>query len=110
MKKKASVKKTAVIEEPKPEQPVVTAKDADKVELKLNGIIWNKDRPLAIINSTVVGIGSRITDRKIVAISAERVQLQYDNKKEETLQITPKISFTVAGQTPSTNPIPGAEQ
>ncbi len=65
-----------------------------EIGLRLNGIIWNKDNPVAIINDTVVKIGSEIFDRKVSAIVPGHVELDYRGKKE-VLKIIPRIVFTV---------------
>jgi hypothetical protein len=68
---------------------------SDENQLRLNGIIWNKDKPVAIIDDTVVMVGSRIAGRKIVAISFDYVEVEYHNKKN-TIKMVPKILFSVA--------------
>lgn len=65
-----------------------------EVSLRLSGIIWTKENPVAIINDTVVIVGSGIFDRKVSAISAEQVELEYRGKKE-ILRMIPKILFSV---------------
>ncbi len=65
-----------------------------EVGLRLNGIIWNKDNPVAIINDTVVKVGSEIFDRKVSAILPDHVELEYRGKKE-VLKIIPRIVFSV---------------
>jgi len=79
-------------------------KDSEAVQLKLNGIIFSKNRPVAIINDAVVEIGSIIAGRKVSAISISHVELQYYDKKE-TLRITPKFLFTVSSNNQSQNDI-----
>ena len=67
---------------------------SDENNLQLNGIIWNSSGPMAIIDNTVVMVGSEIAGRKVVAISVDRVEVDYRGKKE-TLTIRPKILFSV---------------
>ena len=69
----------------------------DGNNLLLNGIIWNKDNPLAIIDDTVVKIGSVIAGRKVIAISVYHVEVEYRGK-EETLNIVPKILFSITSE------------
>ena len=68
-----------------------------EVSVRLNGIIWNKDNPVAIINDSVVKVGNEIFDRKVSAISIEEVELEYRGKKE-VLRIIPKIMFGVTSR------------
>ena len=67
---------------------------SDEDNLRLNGIIWNRDDPMAIIHNTVVKVDSEIAGRKVVAISVDRVEVEYRGKKE-TLTIEPKILFSI---------------
>jgi len=67
---------------------------SDENNFRLNGILWNADDPMAIIDNTVVKVGSEIAGRKVVAISVDRVEVEYLGKKE-TLTIKPKILFSV---------------
>lgn len=67
--------------------------------LRLNGIIWSKANPLAIINDAVVSVGGEAEGRKVVAITAEHVELEYQNRRL-LLRITPKILFDVTPRAP----------
>ena len=67
---------------------------SDENKLWLNGIIWNRDNPMAIIDDTVVIVGSEIEGRKIVAISIDHVKVEYRGK-EEILNIVPKFLFDI---------------
>ncbi len=67
---------------------------SDEDNLRLNGIIWNRDNPMAIIDNTVVKVNSEIAGRKVIAISVDRVEVDYRGKKE-TLTIEPKILFSI---------------
>ena len=78
-------------------EPAGKNKDAEAIQLKLNGIIFSKNNPVAIINDTVVEIGSLIAGRRVSAISSSQVELQYYDKKE-TLEIVPKFLFTVSSK------------
>lgn len=69
-------------------------KVSDENNLRLNGIIWNKDDPMAIINNTVVKVDSEIAGRKVVAISIGHVEVEYRGKRE-TLSIEPEIMFSI---------------
>ena len=69
----------------------------DGNNLHLNGIIWNKYNPVAIIDDTVVRVGSVIAGRKVVAISVYHVEFEYHGK-EETLNIVPQILFGITSE------------
>ncbi|MEI6631760.1 MAG: hypothetical protein WCL25_04000 [bacterium] len=43
--------------------------------LSLNGILWDKTNPLAMINDKVVHVGSKIAGNKVVDIKEDRVIL-----------------------------------
>ena len=70
---------------------------SDENNLRLNGIIWNRDDPMAIIDNTVVKVDSQIAGRKVVAISMDRVEVDFRGKKE-TLTIEPKILFSITNK------------
>jgi len=78
-------------------------------ELRLNGIIWTKDNPLAIINDAVVSVGGEAAGRKVVAIATEHVELEYQRHRL-LLRITPKILFDVTPGTPTSEPAKRARQ
>ena len=93
---KITVSKRPKIKEAIDESKIEVSKE---IQLKLNGIVWNKDDPMAIINDTVVKIGSEIGGRKVFAISITNVELDYYDKKE-VLKIGPKILFDVSDKKP----------
>ena len=51
------------------------AKEETQKELRLSGVIWDKERPVAIINNKVVEKGSMIGGNTVVAIKEDRVVL-----------------------------------
>jgi len=51
--------------------------------LSLKGIIWNPDKPSAIINEHVVGIGDVIGNFKVKQITQDRVILENESSKLE---------------------------
>ncbi|MCK4752808.1 MAG: hypothetical protein KAS75_05125 [Planctomycetes bacterium] len=71
----------------------------EKIDLRLNAIVWNKDNPIAIINNTVVKIGSEIAGRKISTITPQYVELEY-NEQKEILKMLPKILFNITNEKP----------
>ena len=70
--------------EPIAEAPVV--EETGKIStqpptLQVNGIVWNTDRPQAIINSYVVGIGDIIAEARIIDITRRGVSFEYQGKR-----------------------------
>jgi len=54
--------------------------------LNITGLIWNSDRPQAIINEQVVDIGDEILATKIVSIEKTGIEILFDGR---TLKIKP---------------------
>ena len=65
---------------PQPRQPTTT------LNLNITGLVWNSERPQAIINDQVVSVGDTINDMKIVKIGKTGVEVSYQG---ETLIIKP---------------------
>lgn len=57
-------------------------------ELNLAGIIWDAERPLAIINDTVIGEGDKIGDKKVIKIEKESVILIQEDGKKYILKLS----------------------
>lgn len=47
----------------------------------ITGVIWNSDRPQAIINGRVVDVGDEINDMQIVAIRNDGIDIEFGNEK-----------------------------
>ena len=47
----------------------------------ITGLIWNSDRPQAIINGQVVDIGDNIGEMEIVSINKTGIDLLYQGEK-----------------------------
>jgi len=52
----------------------------------IKGIVWNTDRPQAIVNGKVVDVGDMVANIKILNIRKEGIDIIYNNK---TLTIKP---------------------
>ena len=52
-------------------------------ELKLNGIMWDKDNPLTIINGKVLKRGDKIGTNTVIGIKQNRVFLSDGNREFE---------------------------
>lgn len=46
-------------------------------EVSISGVVWNTNRPQAIINGTVVNVGDQLTEITIVAIQKEQINVRY---------------------------------
>jgi len=68
--------------------PFVAAKrpGAPVGELSLGGILWDKDKPVAIINDNMVGIGDTVGAYKVVDITQDSVTLN-DGTEEHILKL-----------------------
>ena len=69
-------------------------------ELKMSGLVWNTNKPQAIVNGQVVGIGDMVQEWEITAISQKGIEVQKENHK---IIIEQKTLFN---KTPDTNPTP----
>lgn len=70
---------------PEPADPESIAPPAPVVKrnppnVSISGIIWNSDRPQAIINGTIVDIGDTISNIKITGIQKEGVEGLFDGR------------------------------
>ena len=46
-----------------------------KASLSLNGIAWDKEKPQAVINGRIVGVGDTVAGQRVVSIKQDRVIL-----------------------------------
>ena len=69
----SKVKEQVKIEPPKP--TIIAPK------LEISGIVWNTERPQAIINGKVVAIGDKVSDSEIIAIDKTGVEILYQGQK-----------------------------
>lgn len=58
-------------------------KQEARERLELEGIIWDKSQPLAIINDIIVGDGGMIDGKKVLRIEKDRVFLEENGKQFE---------------------------
>jgi len=70
---------------PKPQKPDLTKKSKEEAEiippnLSISALIFDSDRPQAIINSKIVDIGDIISDAEIVAINKAGIDIIYQDK------------------------------
>ncbi len=58
-----------------------TPEDIEFEGLVVNGIMWDKDNPLAIINDDVVKVGDKLGDLKVVEITKTSVILEQNGER-----------------------------
>lgn len=66
-------------------RPVIVEKA--KPDWILNGILFNKNAPSAVINKKIVGIGDKINGAKIIEITKSKVVLKKENDDTFILKI-----------------------
>ncbi len=64
-----------------PQQPKLPRVPVKPPALKVQGIIWDSDRPQAIINGEIVDVGQVVADAKIVSIQKEGVDFLFHGEK-----------------------------
>lgn len=52
----------------------------DYSSLKITGVVWGSDKPKAIINDDVVGVGSVVNGAEIMAINADGILFRYKDQ------------------------------
>ncbi|NLE65326.1 MAG: hypothetical protein GX606_05375 [Elusimicrobia bacterium] len=62
-----------------PVEPVLLPK-ADPKKYSLQGILWNEDKPSAIINQKVVGVEEKVADAVVRDIRTDEVIISYGEK------------------------------
>jgi hypothetical protein len=67
---------------PVPPVPPPVARSAEEPEAPINvqGVIWESEKPQAIINDQIVGIGDQVGKAKVTSIAKSQVVLSYPNK------------------------------
>ena len=63
------------------EEPKKPKVKEPRPELVLNGIVWSKTSPRAIINEIFVGVGDKIFGMNVVSIQKERVILEDEKSR-----------------------------
>ena len=71
--------------------------------LSLQGIIWHRKKPFAVINNRIVAAGDRIQDARVVEIHKEEILLEHDGVFH-TLFLTPLVLDAGNMRGPSGNP------
>lgn len=73
--------------QPKPAEPIVTS-DAP---IRLQGILWTENTPLALINGDMLQIGEETHGFKLIQITTDTVILEKDSGEEITLRLMEDI-------------------
>jgi type II secretory pathway component PulC len=66
----------------RPDHAVGSFTATDQTENVLKGIIWDGQRPLAIIADTVVAVGDYVENKKVIRIDKDAVFLDNQGKEE----------------------------
>lgn len=66
-----------VTEEKKEAPPVII----EPPSLTISGLVWNSDRPQAIVNNQIVGIGDVVAGSEILEIQKTGIGIQYQGQK-----------------------------
>jgi len=65
---------------PQPDVPAIPMVTAPPPNLRISGLIWNSDRPQAIVNGQIVEVGGTIDSWKITDISKKGVEISYNDQ------------------------------
>jgi hypothetical protein len=68
---------------PEADPPARPAEAAWPVRLKVTGIFFRKNNPLALINAKTVGIGDEIDGIRVTKIESDRVTVEWNGKVKE---------------------------
>jgi hypothetical protein len=80
---KPAVKATV---KPEPRRVDRTTRAVKPPDLRITGLVWNTNRPQAIINEKVVDVGDSIEDAIIVAINKTGIEISFQG---QTMTVTP---------------------
>ncbi|MBF0531801.1 MAG: hypothetical protein HQL23_01755 [Candidatus Omnitrophica bacterium] len=76
--KPSSVKQPPVVLKPAPSVSSAKPAEAPKMpQLLITGLVWNSDRPQAIVNGQVVDVGDKIETVQIVAINQQGLEVNF---------------------------------
>jgi hypothetical protein len=77
---------------PEPVAPAAPASDATPKPqgpadvLKIEGIIWTPENPLAIINGETVSVGGAVKNYRVAAITKTTIEVEGPNNTRHTLE------------------------
>ncbi len=67
--------------EPEPEIKKLEPEIIEPPTLNIKGLIWNTNRPQAIINDQVVNLGDTVSEAEIIAIRKSEVDILFKGQK-----------------------------
>lgn len=85
-KKAAQKKKAAEITKATIQAKPVEVAPPEPPIMVISGLVWNSDRPQAIVNNKVIDVGDTIETIQIVAIRKEGIEIEFQGK---TITIEP---------------------
>jgi hypothetical protein len=65
---------------PTVQTPVSIEKKIEPPKIRVTGLIWNTDRPQAIVNNTIMEIGDQIENFEIVKIYQQGIEVTFSGK------------------------------
>lgn len=69
---------------------VAPRQGGEKLDLQLQGILWNRRHPLAVVNSKLVGIGDMVGGAMVLSIGKEGVVFTTASGATKVLEFKPK--------------------
>jgi len=78
-------------------KPIEEAKPIEEVQapkIKLSGLVWNTDRPQAIVNDQVFSIGDTVDSSKIIDIRKDGIDVIFSDKLF-TIQIEQTLTLSI---------------
>ena len=79
VEKKKDVAPKPVGVAPPPEPVVVVV--ANPPALRITGLVWNSDKPQAIINGKILGLGNEVDGSKLIAVRQNEVDVIYAGRQ-----------------------------
>ena len=70
----------AIQEEPKEDPEEILARET--ANISLTGLIWDSDKPQAIVNGEVMAIGDKIGDMTIVGIDSTGIEVEFKGQRK----------------------------
>lgn len=66
------------------QKPAITAPEEPEAipEMDIRGLVWNSDRPQAIINNQVIDIGDIVGDVQIIGIRKNEIDVSFQGRQE----------------------------
>ncbi|HBG61896.1 MAG: hypothetical protein A2Y03_03075 [Omnitrophica WOR_2 bacterium GWF2_38_59] len=84
--KKAAHKKATEVKQTTVKPMPVEAVPLEPPRMVISGLVWNSDRPQAIVNNKVIDVGDTIETIQVVAIRKEGIDIDFQGK---TITIAP---------------------